>query len=846
MSSEAWFEPGRLHPKVLNSFISFIVESLIYWRDVKKSGVVFGIGLAILLAMSMFSLISVFAYLSLLTLAGTISFRIYKTIMSAVQKTSEGHPFKEFLDIDLTLSPERVQQIAGVVVAHINAYIAELRRLFLVEDLIDSLKFASLLWLLTYIGAVFNGMSVIILSYVALFTLPKVYEANKQNIDQYWNLVQNKIMEISENLKGTADFLSHERAEKIDVQKPKVNVDDFLNFSDGFDDTKQHGGNSVLLPSVEKRDEKIDEMKSSQPEFEAQFKGMNEDYLNQYVAPNIPKNVKESFANDNFSSSEDLLSDFKDPTPVSPEIPIDIPKAVEMNKPPVAEQVKSVEKPKTAPPPAPTKKPTSQDTQIEAEKIFKNIGLVIRSRESLNSNDITHESSMIREKKIMDDSSTTKDSAEILNGLCKRPPILCSILSPNAWFKPDRLNPKVESLIYWRDVKKSGVVFGIGLAILLAMSMFSLISVFAYLSLLTLAGTISFRIYKTIMSAVQKTSEGHPFKEFLDIDLTLSPEKVQQIAGVVVAHINAYIAELRRLFLVEDLIDSLKFALLLWLLTYIGAVFNGMTVIILSYIAMFTLPKVYEANKQNIDQYLDLVKSKIMEITDKVKAAIPMCSDKKVESAKDNFETKSLENIRHESRENIKCFYVYECCKKIEFDCVQYCEPNYQCRNDVNNKLGPIESSEEIEETSADFFPSTYVIKVGACRRGFRRSFPIMDVKCILYLLFITVVSYVESQNLLLNSNEEIKCYYIYECCRKFQFECVEYCEPNYICDDSDQKHLLRLDEELLVTSTTSNPSVDEIETTTFQSAAKTNIIAVGVCRKGYRMIGSGKCKKVF
>ncbi|CRK87796.1 CLUMA_CG001559, isoform C [Clunio marinus] len=782
MSSEAWFEPGRLHPKV---------ESLIYWRDVKKSGVVFGIGLAILLAMSMFSLISVFAYLSLLTLAGTISFRIYKTIMSAVQKTSEGHPFKEFLDIDLTLSPERVQQIAGVVVAHINAYIAELRRLFLVEDLIDSLKFASLLWLLTYIGAVFNGMSVIILSYVALFTLPKVYEANKQNIDQYWNLVQNKIMEISENLKGTADFLSHERAEKIDVQKPKVNVDDFLNFSDGFDDTKQHGGNSVLLPSVEKRDEKIDEMKSSQPEFEAQFKGMNEDYLNQYVAPNIPKNVKESFANDNFSSSEDLLSDFKDPTPVSPEIPIDIPKAVEMNKPPVAEQVKSVEKPKTAPPPAPTKKPTSQDTQIEAEKIFKNIGL-------------------------------------------------------DAWFKPDRLNPKVESLIYWRDVKKSGVVFGIGLAILLAMSMFSLISVFAYLSLLTLAGTISFRIYKTIMSAVQKTSEGHPFKEFLDIDLTLSPEKVQQIAGVVVAHINAYIAELRRLFLVEDLIDSLKFALLLWLLTYIGAVFNGMTVIILSYIAMFTLPKVYEANKQNIDQYLDLVKSKIMEITDKVKAAIPMCSDKKVESAKDNFETKSLENIRHESRENIKCFYVYECCKKIEFDCVQYCEPNYQCRNDVNNKLGPIESSEEIEETSADFFPSTYVIKVGACRRGFRRSFPIMDVKCILYLLFITVVSYVESQNLLLNSNEEIKCYYIYECCRKFQFECVEYCEPNYICDDSDQKHLLRLDEELLVTSTTSNPSVDEIETTTFQSAAKTNIIAVGVCRKGYRMIGSGKCKKVF
>lgn len=28
-------------------------------------------------------------------------------------------------------------------------------------------------------------------------------------------------------------------------------------------------------------------------------------------------------------------------------------------------------------------------------------------------------------------SSSSKDSAEVLNGVCKRPPILCSILSPS-------------------------------------------------------------------------------------------------------------------------------------------------------------------------------------------------------------------------------------------------------------------------------------------------------------------------------------------------------------------------------------------------------------------------------
>ena len=70
----------------------------------------------------------------------------------------------------------------------------------------------------------------------------------------------------------------------------------------------------------------------------------------------------------------------------------------------------------------------------------------------------------------------------------------------------------VESLIYWRDVKKSGIVCGAGLVILLAMSLFSVISVFAYVSLLLLGGTVAFRIYKSVMQALQKTTEGHPFK----------------------------------------------------------------------------------------------------------------------------------------------------------------------------------------------------------------------------------------------------------------------------------------------------------------------------------------------
>uniref|UniRef100_A0A1Y1L2G9 Reticulon-like protein n=1 Tax=Photinus pyralis TaxID=7054 RepID=A0A1Y1L2G9_PHOPY len=191
----------------------------------------------------------------------------------------------------------------------------------------------------------------------------------------------------------------------------------------------------------------------------------------------------------------------------------------------------------------------------------------------------------------------------------------------------------VESLIYWRDPKKSGPVFGGFLVVLLALTYLSLISVVAYVSLLALTATISFRIYKNIVHAVQKTGDGHPFKEFLETDLSLPQEKVKEVVEVAIAHINGGLNELRRLFLVEDLVDSIKFAVLLWCLTYLGAWFNGMTLVIIAWVALFTLPKLYETNKTQIDANLDLVRSKVAEITSKVKGAIPI--GKKVEEKKE-------------------------------------------------------------------------------------------------------------------------------------------------------------------------------------------------------------------
>lgn len=73
------------------------------------------------------------------------------------------------------------------------------------------------------------------------------------------------------------------------------------------------------------------------------------------------------------------------------------------------------------------------------------------------------------------------------------------------------------------------------------------------------------------------------FREILELDLTLPQEKTRELTDLAVEHVNAFLVELRRLFLFEDIVDSIKFGVMLWCLTYVGACFNGLTLLIIGY-----------------------------------------------------------------------------------------------------------------------------------------------------------------------------------------------------------------------------------------------------------------------
>nr|XP_028580932.1 reticulon-4 isoform X3 [Podarcis muralis] len=194
---------------------------------------------------------------------------------------------------------------------------------------------------------------------------------------------------------------------------------------------------------------------------------------------------------------------------------------------------------------------------------------------------------------------------------------------PAPMFSSKLSKPSVVDLLYWRDVKKTGVVFGASLFLLLSLTVFSIVSVVAYIALVLLSVTISFRIYKGVIQAIQKSEEGHPFRAYLDKDVAVSEELVQKYSHMVLGHFNNTVKELRRLFLVDDLVDSLKFAVLMWVFTYVGALFNGLTLLILALISLFSIPIIYEKHQVQIDHYLGLVNKNVKDAMTKIQAKIP-------------------------------------------------------------------------------------------------------------------------------------------------------------------------------------------------------------------------------
>ncbi|XP_039519459.1 reticulon-3-B-like isoform X2 [Pimephales promelas] len=181
----------------------------------------------------------------------------------------------------------------------------------------------------------------------------------------------------------------------------------------------------------------------------------------------------------------------------------------------------------------------------------------------------------------------------------------------------------VQELVYWQEPKKSSLVFGGSMLVLTSLARFSVISVVSYLLLALLCVTITFRVYKSVVHAVQKSDEGHPFKFLMERDIRIPPDTAHRYMDMFLEKLNTALIQTRRLVLVEDVVDSLKLAAVVWFLTCVGAVFNGITILILADVVLFCTPLLYERNKTQIDAYLVRVQCRLEEKLAKLQDKLP-------------------------------------------------------------------------------------------------------------------------------------------------------------------------------------------------------------------------------
>jgi len=190
----------------------------------------------------------------------------------------------------------------------------------------------------------------------------------------------------------------------------------------------------------------------------------------------------------------------------------------------------------------------------------------------------------------------------------------------------------IASVVYWEDPVLSGALFGSVLVTLVSLSYYSLITVLSYLALTLLALVILVKIYSYVMVMLKKAEPGcDPLDMIAAMPITIPTQTISDLSPAVADSINSTVSELRRLLLVENMVDTIKFGLSLWLLTYVGSWFNAMTLVILGWIVAFTLPKVYLNNQAPIDEVLAKVMAQVEEVKGKVMALIPNKSAEKKE-----------------------------------------------------------------------------------------------------------------------------------------------------------------------------------------------------------------------
>uniref|UniRef100_G3P4X3 Reticulon n=1 Tax=Gasterosteus aculeatus aculeatus TaxID=481459 RepID=G3P4X3_GASAC len=171
-------------------------------------------------------------------------------------------------------------------------------------------------------------------------------------------------------------------------------------------------------------------------------------------------------------------------------------------------------------------------------------------------------------------------------------------------------------LIYWKDTERTGMILT-GLVVgLLSLFQLSIITVISTISLAVICFTISVRIYYQVLYILNWGDGEHPFKSYLDLDMSFSGEEADlNVRKAIVMTLSA-VDSLKGLFFVRNLVESIKLLVLMYLVTFLGALCNGLTLFIICVIALFSLPLFYRQRQEQFDIFITKIQAHIDNVKD--------------------------------------------------------------------------------------------------------------------------------------------------------------------------------------------------------------------------------------
>jgi len=185
----------------------------------------------------------------------------------------------------------------------------------------------------------------------------------------------------------------------------------------------------------------------------------------------------------------------------------------------------------------------------------------------------------------------------------------------------------VKDLLLWNDPKYTGAIFGTSFVLLLSLASFSLLTVIGSIMLLTLSAIGAYRFYLALMFRIKGTPDD-TFEKLSSYDLSFPKDKVKNLTNLLETDINKAINKIKSIVLWDSVSESgIAFAGF-YMLYCIGSVFNTLTLLILTLVSAFTLPKVYQIYKVPIDAFIEKATATVHLGVKQVMAKIPYFNKK--------------------------------------------------------------------------------------------------------------------------------------------------------------------------------------------------------------------------